>query len=186
MALFVRRRWPLVAAAAVVVAALVALAVWLVAGRDSGPSAKPRDPLDVGGYETTFTPGVDPTEPSPTPAVAIEAVLTAPDDELRTYADQAVAATSVTVLKRVSPSVAWVGDSPANRVLLLLVATEHPFAFGPGARLTFTGSVRRAAPGTGQQLGLTGEELADFERQGTYVEVETYAEMARVAAAPLP
>lgn len=175
MTLFVRRRWPLAAAAAVVVAVIVAVVAWLVAGRGD-PEGAPRDPLDVGGYETTFTPGVEPTEPSATPPVAIEAVLSAPDNELRTYADQAVTATSVTVLRRISPSVAWVGDSPANRVLLLLVATEHPFAFQPGAKVTFTGSVRRGAAGLGKQLGLTGEELADFERQGTYVEVETYVE----------
>ncbi len=111
-----------------------------------------------------------------TPAIAIEAVLVAPDNELRTYADQAVAGTSVTLHKRISPSVAWIGDSPANRVLLLLVATENPFTFEPGAKLTFTGSVRRAAPGVGAQLGLIGAELEDFEKQGTYVEVESYTE----------
>lgn len=176
MALFVRRRWPKWVAAAAVVAALVWGAVWLVGGRDTGPSAAPRDPLDVGGYETTFTPAVEPSEPSPTPAIAIEAVLLAPDAELKSYADQSVTATSVTVLRRVSASVAWIGDSPAARVLLLLVGTEHPFAFGPGAKVTFTGTVRPAGQGLGQQLGLSGEELADFERQGTYVEVETYVD----------
>ncbi|HEX8001510.1 MAG TPA: hypothetical protein VF519_02315 [Mycobacteriales bacterium] len=169
MALFVRRRWPLVAIAAVVVAALAGGAFWLLAGRSDGP----KDPF---ASDVETTPGIDLTEPSATPPVAIEAVLAAPDAELRTYAEQAVAATSVTVLRRVGPSVAWVGDSAANRLLLLLVATEHPFTFGPGAKVTFTGSVRRAAPGLGKQLGLTGEELADFEKQGTYVEVETYVE----------
>jgi hypothetical protein len=187
MALFVRRRWPSRVAAAVVVLALVALVWWLVAGRDSSePSAgKPAasgpgptaDPLDVKAYESELTPAADPPEGPETPApVALAAVLAASDAELKTYADQSVSAASVPVLRRIDPSTAWVGDDPAHRVLLLLSSPEHPFAFEAGARLTFTGAARRAGAGFGRQLGLTGEELADFDRQGTYVEVEQYTE----------
>lgn len=177
MALFARRRWPWAAAAAVLVAAVVGLAFWLIAGGDREDEPYPvADPTDVGAYETILTPASDPP-PYETPApVAVAAVLTAPDAELKTFADQTVAATSVNVLSRVGPSVAWIGDDAANRVLLLLVGTEHPFAFGPGAKLTFTGAVRTASKGLGQQLGLSGEDLKEFERQGTYVEVETYTE----------
>ena len=176
MALFVRRRWPTWVAAAAAVALLAGGTYWLVEGRGDGkhPVA---DPTDVGAYETILTPAADPPESAePPPVVAVEAVLTASDAEVKTYADQTVTATSVPVLRRVNPSAAWIGDSPANRVLILLVATEHPFTFGQGARVTFTGSARRAGPGFGKDLGLAGEELADFERQGTYVEVTEYVE----------
>ena len=176
MALFARRRWPWAVAAAVVLAGVVGLAFWLIAGRDSDEPHPVADPTDVGAYETILTPASDPPAFETPAPVEVRAVLTAPDPELRTYADQTVAATSVNVLSRVSPSVAWIGDDPANRVLLLLVAAEHPFAFGPGAKLTFTGSVRLASKGLGQQLGLSGQDLAEFERQGTYVEVEAYTE----------
>lgn len=174
MAMFVRRRWPYVAAA-VVVAALVAVAIWLVAGRGGDEPQPVADPGDVRAYESELTPAASAPEGPETPTpIAVEAVLAAPDNELKTYADQPVAATSVTVLRRISPSVAWVGTDPANRVLLVLVAVENPFTFADGSKVTFTGTARRSAAGFGKQLGLTGAELADFERQGTYVEVETY------------
>lgn len=178
MAVFVRRRWPAVVAAVAVLALLGGLGTWLVTRDPSGraaPNLSPADPLDASAYDIEVTPGETPPETTPT-AIDIAALLTASDAELKTYADQRVAATSVRVLRRVGPSAAWIGTSETSRVLLFLVATEHPFTFAPGAELTFTGTGMLASPGFGRQIGLTGEELADFERQGTYVEVTEYVE----------
>jgi hypothetical protein len=180
MALFVRRRWPWWVAAAVAVLALVAGAVWLLGGSDGSPDSSPAvsappdtDPTDVGAYETVLTPPVEPTQPTPA-SVDLAEVLAASDSELKAYDGKTVAANRVNVLRRVSGSAAWVGDDAANRVLVLLVSPETTFAFEAGTRLTFSGTVARATPGTGKQLGLTGAELADFEAQGTYVEVTAF------------
>jgi hypothetical protein len=169
MALFVRRRWPKVVAAVAVVLALGA-GGWLLLRPDgSGPDAAPA-PFATA---TSEQPGPVDTPPPPAP-VAMAALLTATDAELKTYADQAVEAAGVKVLSRVSPSVAWVGEGPATRVLLVLVGTERPFAFAAGARLSFGGAVRLAAPGASAGLGLTGADAAELARKGAYVEIETY------------
>ena len=171
MTLFVRRRWPKVAAAVAAVA-LVVLAVVLLTRSDGSPgtptgTAAPTD-------DDTVVETAEPlTDPPTSPPVAMTAVLSASDGELRTYEGRAVAAAGVPVLRRVGPSVAWVGAG-ADRVLLVLVATEHPFAFGPQAKLTFTGTVHQASPGAARAFGLSGADAAEFERQGAYVEVTTY------------
>jgi hypothetical protein len=170
MALFVRRRWPKVAAAVAVVLAVV-LVVFLLT-RDSSPSGPSgaRDPV----FGDVVTPGETPAETT-APPVALPAVLTASDAELRTFTDQRVAATSANVLRPVGPSAAWVGDDDADRVLLVLVATEHPFEFKAGDHVTFDGVVQRGTPEFGTSLGLTGADAAEFAKQGAYVEVTTYA-----------
>jgi hypothetical protein len=101
-------------------------------------------------------------------------VLTASDAELRPYTDQHVAATSAAVFRPIGPSAAWVGEDAANRVLLVLVATENPFAFKAGDRVTFDGVVQRGTPEFGTSLGLTGADAAEFAKQGAYVEVTSY------------
>ena len=170
MALFVRRRWPKVAAAVVVVAALVAV-VLLVAGGDGG-GGSPRATRSP-GFDDILESPQSPPETTP-PPVALPAVLTASDAELRTYTDQSVAATSANVLRPVGPSAAWLGDTDKDRVLLVLVATENPFEFRAGDKVTFTGVVQRGTPEFGKSLGLTGEDAAEFAKQGAYVEVSTY------------
>lgn len=161
MALFRRRRWPWVAA----VAAVLALAggVWLLA-RGSG-DAKPFD------YDATTTPGVDLPDPTTPPPVPLSSVAGA----LKAHLEQGVTATA-TVQSRVGPSVAWVTTDAGQRVLLLLVSTEHPFAFAPGTAVTFTGTVKATTPGFGNAIGLRGADAAELDRQGAYVEVEAYTE----------
>ena len=168
MALFVRRRWPTVAAAVAVVVALAALGVFVVLR--SGGDPAPRREV---GFDDVLEPPSLPPETTP-PAIPLAAVLAAPDAQLRTYAEQPVAATSATVLRPIGPSAAWVGDSDANRVLLVLVAVENPFSFRAGDRVTFTGTVRRGTPEFGRSVGLTGADAAEFARQGTYVEITSY------------
>jgi hypothetical protein len=169
-ALFVRRPTWLKALLALLVVAAIAL-VAILATRDGGsspvaapsfeplPSSEPPGPVDT---------------PSPPPAVPMTALLTASDAELKTYDGQPVAASTVNVLARVGPSVAWVGQGAATRLLVVLVSTTDPFTFSAGRRLSFSGTVRRAAPGASKDLGLTGADAAELERQGVYVEIETY------------
>lgn len=178
------RRGRLRAVAVVVVLAMVAgLAALLVtqalSGDDgsprSGKTVAPADPLDASAYDIELTPGTTPSE-SAEPAADIGPMLVASDAALKGYAGQRVSAKSVGVLRRIGPSAIWVGTSAADRVLVLLVSTEHPFAMDAGAKVTFTGAGATASPNLGKELGLTGEELADFQRQGTYLEVTEYAE----------
>lgn len=166
MALFVRRRWPKVLAA-VGVLALVVLVVVLMT-RDSSPArrAGSGDPEIV----ETGEPVPDPT----LPAAGLAEVLTASDAELKTYAEQTVVADGESVLSVVGPSAAWLGNSPEHRVLIVMVGTAQTFDFPAGTRLSFTGTVKRTSSGFGKALGLTGADNAEFERQGTYVEVEAY------------
>lgn len=165
MALFVRRRWPKVLAA-VGVLALVVLVVVLMT-RDSTPSARGTGDPDI---VETGEPVPDPTLPS----AGLAEVLTASDAELRTYAEQTVVADGESVLSVVGPSAAWLGNSPEHRVLIVMVGTAQTFDFPAGTRLSFTGTVKRTSSGFGEALGLTGADNAEFERQGTYVEVEAY------------
>lgn len=170
MALFVRRRWPKVAAAVAVVAALAVGVFVLTRDDDGGGRSGSRPPA---GFDTVVEPGETPLETTP-PPVALPAVLTASDAELRTYTDQQVAATSATVFRTIGPSAAWVGDDAENRVLLVLVAVENPFTFKAGDRVTFTGVVQRGTPDFGKSVGLTGADAAEFAKQGAYVEVTSY------------
>ena len=160
MALFRRRRWPWVAAVAAVLA-LVA-GIWFLA-RGDGPAT----PFD---YDATTTPGVDLPDPTTPPPVPLSSVAGA----LKAHVEQGVTATA-TVQSRVGPSVAWVTTDQGQRVLLLLVSTEHPFAFAAGTAVTFTGTIKAATPGFGSAIGLRGADLEAFERQGAYVEVESYS-----------
>jgi hypothetical protein len=173
MDLFVRRRWPLVTAA-VAALAVVALGVWLLArGGSAGSPAAGPSPTPVPTGDDVIVETAEPLSDPPTsPPVAMDALLAAPS-ELKSYAGRGVTATDVPVLERIGPSVAWVGTA-RNRLLIVLVATEHPFAFGPGAPLTFTGSVHRASPGSSRTFGLSGADAAAFEAQGAYVEVTEY------------
>jgi hypothetical protein len=166
MALFVRRRWPKVLAA-VGVLALVVLVVVLMT-RDSSPS--PRSGTGDPDVVETGEPVPDAT----LPAGSLAAVLTASDAELKTYAEQTVVAEGEPVLSVVGPSAAWLGRSAQDRVLLVMVGTAQTFDFPAGTRLSFTGTVKRTSSGFGKALGLTGADNAEFERQGTYVEVEAY------------
>lgn len=168
MALFVRRRWPLWAGAAVVVATLVVGAVLYLTRSDNPPpragefpvaSSEPPGPVDT---------------PSPTPPMSIAVALTAPDATLRTYAERDVTASRVPVLRRLGPSVAWVGTSEADRLLVVLVAVEHPFTFGTGARISFDGALRKADAHTASGLGLKGADATELAHQGVYVEVPAY------------
>lgn len=171
-----RRPWPLLAAAAVG-ALLTALVFWATgAGGDGDRAAHPTaDSTDVDAYNTVLTPPVEASTPAP-PPVPIATVLTASDADLKTFVGQEVAAAPANALRRIGPNAAWVGDSAVNRVLVLLVGAEKPFSFQPGAKLTFTGLVTAASPELGKQLGLTGEELADFQRQGVMVEIGAYTQ----------
>lgn len=174
-----RRPWPLLAAAAV--GALLTALVFLLTdvgdgGGKGGSVAQPTaDSSDVGAYNTTLAPGVDISTSPPAP-VPIATLVAASDADLKTFVGQSASAAPVNVLRRVAPNAAWVGDSAANRVLVLLIGGDKPFGFQAGAKLTFTGNVTAAAPDLGKQLGLTGEELADFQRQGTIVEITDYTQ----------
>jgi hypothetical protein len=162
--LFARRRWPKVAAAAAVLAALGA-GGWLVLRDDK---AKPTGLDDPTVVETATYP----TEtPSPTPSLALTTVLANP----RGHLDQGVLATSAVVIERLGPSVAWVGTSE-QRILLVLVSTEHPFTFSPGAHVSFIGTVKRAPAGFGHSLGLDSADAAEVDGEGAFVETESYAE----------
>ena len=163
MAHFAPRRWPKVAAAAAVLA--VAAGGWLAFHDDRPHRTGLDDP-------TVVEPAVTPTEtPSPTPSLTLDAVLGNP----KGYVDQGVLATSAVVIERLGPSLAWVGTTE-QRVLLVLVATEHPFTFSPGAHVSFIGTVRKAPKGFGRSVGLDAADAAEVEGQGTYVETESYAE----------
>jgi hypothetical protein len=167
MALFVRRRWPTVAGAAVVVAALVVAAILLTRHDDARPGAAAFPTV------TSEPPGPVDT-PSPTPPMPLAAALAAPDPVLHTYAERDVTASGVPVLRRLGPTTAWVGGSAADRLLVVLVGVEHPFAFGTGARLSFDGAFRAADANTARGLELTGADAAELVRQGVYVEVTAY------------
>jgi hypothetical protein len=174
---FLRRAWPLLAAAAAgaLLTALVFLLTDVGGDGDGGTVAQPTaDSSDVGAYNTVLTPPVEQSTSAP-PPVPIGTVLTASDADLKAFVGQDVAAAPVNVLRRIGPSAAWVGDSAANRVLVLLVSPENPFTFEAGAKLTFTGTVAAASAELGKQLGLKGEELADFTHQGTIIEVGAYS-----------
>jgi hypothetical protein len=167
MALFVRRRWTKVVAAVGVLAAVVLLVVLMT--RDSpAPPVVARDTGDE--VVETGEPLPDPT----LPAVTMDALLTASDARLKTYDGYEVRAAGVRVQSVVGPSAVWVGDSAADRVFVLIASTEQSFDVTAGTRLSFTGTVRLAAPGVGRSLGLTGADVAYFERQGAYVEVTGY------------
>ena len=161
MTLFVRRRWPAVAAALAVVAAIV-LAVALL-NRDSSPPGDP-DVLETAEPLPTLS------TPAPVP---ISTVLAAAAD-VKAYDDTNVTASSVNVLSVVGPSAVWVGDTAADRVLVVLVSTEKPFSFAAGTALSFTGTVRLGSPEFGKALGLTGADDAEYRRQGAYVEITSY------------
>lgn len=162
--MFRRRRWPRVLAA-VAVAAAIGVPVWLVT-RDS-PAPVADDPEII----ETASPIPDPTPSS----VALATVLAAPDAKLRTYAESTVQADGVNVLSVVGPSAAWIGDTPADRVLIVLVGADAKgFAFAAGTAMTFTGAVRAATADFGTALGLMGADSAEFARQGAYVEVTDY------------
>ena len=170
MALFVRRRWPKVAAAVAGVAALGLVVFLVVRDPSSGAPSSRRTP----GFDDLVEQPSLPPETTP-PPIAVAAVLTAPDAELKTYADQPVAGTSVSVLAPVGPSAAWIGDSAEDRLLLVLVGVENPFAFTAGDRVTFTGVVRHGATAEfGTSLGLSAADAAAFAKQGAYVEVTGY------------
>lgn len=163
MALFVRRRWPKVLAAVGVLAAVVALLV--VMTRDDPPRGT-ADPEIV----ETAEPVPDPTPPS----VSLETVLSAP--VLRPHAEKQVQAERVRVLSVPGPSAAWVG-TPSARVLVVVTGVGPSFSgVSPGARLSFTATVRLVDPrsGFGRALGLGAADDAELERRGGYLEVAAF------------
>lgn len=172
-----RRPWPLLAAAAVgaLLTALVFLLTDVGDGGGGGTVAQPSaDSSDVGAYNSVLTSPVDISTSPPAP-VPMTQLVAASDADLKTFVGRDASATAMNVLRRIAPNAAWVGDSAANRVLVLLIGGEKPFTFDAGAKLTFTGTVTAASPDLGKQLKLTGEELADFQRQGTIVEITEYS-----------
>lgn len=170
MALFVRRRWPLTVAAAGVVAVVALAAVLLLRGGNDpapGPAAGTGNPDIV----ETAEPVADPTSPS----VALDALLVAPDAELVRYVDHALTASGVPVQSVVAPDAAWIGDSPENRVLVVL--TNPDKQFGPdagGTRLTFVGTVKPLSADFAEALGLSGADLREATAQRTFVEIPDY------------
>lgn len=170
MALFVRYRpWMKFVLFLLTVAAIV-FGMSLLRAR---PNINPRAPESFEPVPSSEPPGPVDTPP-PSPPVPIATVLAASDAQLKAYDGRTVEATSVNVLSRPGPTVAWIGNTPADRVLLVLVATTGPFKFSPGAHLTFTGTVRRAAPGAGKDFEMSAADSAELDRQGAYVEVELY------------
>jgi hypothetical protein len=167
MALFVRRRWPKVAAAVAVLLVLVLVVLLVRGGSDdgSGSSARGGDPA----VEETEVPVPDPT----LDAGSFPALLTAPDSELKTYVDQQVTADGVPVQAVAGPSAVWVGESAADRVLVVTTGDEA-FRVSPGTRLAFTGVVRPGEAEFASSLGVKGGDLAEFRKQAVYVEVERY------------
>lgn len=158
MALFVRRRWPKAVAAVGVAGALFLGGAWLTAD-DAGRPTRPAGanaPLDT------------------LPAVALDALLTAPDAELARYHEHRVTAPEVPVQRVVNRELAWIGESAADRVLVVLMSTDRPFRFAAGTRLSFVGRVRPLRPGYASVLGLRGDDLAEATGQATYVEVYEY------------
>jgi hypothetical protein len=131
MALFVRRRWPKVAAAVGIAAAVVALVVLAVRDRTPATTGNP-DLVIVTPAESP------PPEATPSP-LPLATILEKP----AAYEGRPVGATSVTVQSVVSPSVVWVGPSEAQRVLVLVVSADTSFSgVAAGSQLTFIGVVR--------------------------------------------
>jgi len=166
VALFVRRRWPKVAAAVAVPLVLLLVVLLLVRDSGSGSGARGGDPA----VEETEVPVADPT----LEAGSFPALLTAPDAELKTYEEQQVTADGVPVHKVAGPSAVWVGESAADRVLVVTTGDQAFTAVAPGTRLAFTGVVRRGEAEFASALGVAGADLAEFRKQGVYVEVERY------------
>lgn len=165
MALFVRRRWPKVAAAVAVVLAIV-LAVVLLTRSDSSDGDGALPP----GIVETEEPVPDPT----LDARPFDALLAASDADLKTYEDTAVSASSVAVQAVPGVSAAWVGPSAADRVLVVLVSPDQAFRVPVGTPVSFTGTVRRADPAFAAALGVKGADLRELRRQGVYVEIDGF------------
>ncbi|HVF04427.1 MAG TPA: hypothetical protein VNA20_06280 [Frankiaceae bacterium] len=170
MAMFVRRRWPWAVAAVGVVAVVVLAAVLLLRGGDDpapAPGAGTGDPDIV----ETAEPVPDPTSPS----VALDALLVAPDAELARYADHELTANAVPVQSVVGPDAVWIGDSPEDRVLVVLTNADKPFGNDAGVtRLTFVGTVKPLSPDFAKALGLSGADLREATAQRTFVEISDY------------
>ncbi len=163
MALFVRRRWPKVAAAVAIAAGIAVLVVLIV--RDRTPDTTRTLPEN----EIVEPAASLPPEPTPSP-IPLYDVLATP----AAYDGRAVAATSVPVLSVVSPSAIWVGPDAGRRVLVLIVSTERAFDVRVGARVTFSGFVHITNREFARAMGLANADEKTLTRQGAYVEVTDY------------